>query len=139
MSTSKKDSKPKKAIKKNTNSQIESKPIVSKEIVKETVVEETVVKETVVKETVVEKTVVEETDIEETDIEETDIEETVVEKTTISPEEFLKDFDWENFEEGIETVDEKKLVELEKLIKENFVDTYKSRCLLEVHPGLFVR
>ena len=34
MSTSKKDSKPKKAIKKNTNSQIESKPIVSKEIVK---------------------------------------------------------------------------------------------------------
>jgi len=119
MSTSKKDSKPKKAIKKNTNSQIESKPIVSKEIVKETVVEETVVEKTVVEETVVEETVVEETVVEETDIEET-----VVEKTTISPEEFLKDFDWENFEEGIETVDEKKLVELEKLIKENFVDTY---------------
>jgi small subunit ribosomal protein S1 len=43
---------------------------------------------------------------------------------TSSNEKFLKDFDWENFEEGIETIEEKKLVELEKLIEENFVDTY---------------
>jgi small subunit ribosomal protein S1 len=43
---------------------------------------------------------------------------------TLLIEKFLKDFDWENFEEGIETIEEKKLVELEKLIEENFVDTY---------------
>ncbi len=45
-------------------------------------------------------------------------------KKSIPSDKFLKDFDWENFEEGIETVDEKKLVELEKLIEKNFVDTY---------------
>ena len=109
MPTTKKDSKPKKAVKKSTKSKKESKPKVSKKtppVVKETsaVVEET---SAVVEET---SAVVEET--------------SVVEENVVSSEKFLKDFDWENFEEGIETVDEKQLVELESLIKENFVDTY---------------
>ena len=98
MPTTKKDSKPKKAVKKTTKSKKVSKPKVSKEVI------EVVVKETTV--------------------EETTVEETTVEETTVSPDKFLKDFDWENFEEGIETIEEKKLIELEKLIKENFVDTY---------------
>ena len=109
MPATKKDSKPKKAVKKITKSKKESKPKVSKKTT-------TVVKETsaVVEET---SAVVEETSavIEET---------SVVEENVVSSEKFLKDFDWENFEEGIETVDEKQLVELENLIKENFVDTY---------------
>ena len=112
----KKDSKPKKAVKKITKSKKESKPKVSKKtppVVKETsaVVEDT---SAVVEET---SAVIEETSavIEET---------SVVEENVVSSEKFLKDFDWENFEEGIETVDEKQLVELENLIKENFVDTY---------------
>ena len=88
MPTTKKDSKPKKAVKKTTKSKKVSKPKVSKEVI------EVVVKET------------------------------TVEETTVSPDKFLKDFDWENFEEGIEAIEEKKLIELEKLIKENFVDTY---------------
>ena len=92
----KKDSKPKKAVKKITKSKKESKPKVSKKTT-------TVVKET--------SAVVEETSA-------------VIEENVVSSEKFLKDFDWENFEEGIETVDEKQLVELENLIKENFVDTY---------------
>ncbi len=39
------------------------------------------------------------------------------------PEKFLADFDWHNYEEGIELIDDGKLEEFEKLVKENFVDT----------------
>jgi len=40
-----------------------------------------------------------------------------------NPEKFLKEFDWHNYEEGIEQVDDTKLEEFEKLVSENFVDT----------------
>jgi len=40
-----------------------------------------------------------------------------------NPEKFLKEFNWHNYEEGIEVIDEKKLDEFEKLVAENFVDT----------------
>ncbi len=40
-----------------------------------------------------------------------------------NPEKFLKEFDWHNYEEGIEQVEDKKLKEFEKLVAENFVDT----------------
>ena len=112
MPTTKKDSKPKKAVKKTIKSKKESKPKVSKETVDNVVI------------TAVEENTVEETTVEETTVEETTVEETTVEETAVSAEKFLKDFDWENFEEGIETIEEKKLAELEKLIQENFVDTY---------------
>jgi len=39
------------------------------------------------------------------------------------PQEFLENFDWDKYEEGIERVDESKLEEFEKLVAENFVDT----------------
>lgn len=39
------------------------------------------------------------------------------------PEKFLAEFDWDKYEEGIETIDDKKLEEFEKLVAENFVDT----------------
>jgi small subunit ribosomal protein S1 len=42
---------------------------------------------------------------------------------TISPEEFLANFDWQNYEEGIEAVDDVKLKEFEQLVSEKFVDT----------------
>ncbi|MBL6646918.1 MAG: 30S ribosomal protein S1 [Flavobacteriaceae bacterium] len=42
---------------------------------------------------------------------------------TPTPEEFLSSFDWNKYEEGIETVQDKKLAEFEKLVQENFVDT----------------
>ena len=35
----------------------------------------------------------------------------------------IEDFDWHNFEEGIEEVNEKKIKEFEKLVEENFVET----------------
>lgn len=40
-----------------------------------------------------------------------------------NPEKFLQEFDWDKYEEGIETIDDKKLEEFEKLVAENFVDT----------------
>ncbi len=42
---------------------------------------------------------------------------------TVSPEEFLANFDWQNYEDGIEAVEDGKLKEFEKLVSENFVDT----------------
>ena len=40
-----------------------------------------------------------------------------------NPEKFLEDFNWHNYEEGIDPIDDGKLAEFEKLVKENFVDT----------------
>ncbi len=40
-----------------------------------------------------------------------------------SPKEFLENFDWEKYEQGIEKVDDTKLKEFESLVTENFVDT----------------
>jgi len=48
-------------------------------------------------------------------------------KTKKSSEEFLKDFNWHNYEEGIEKVDEKKLKDFDKLVKENFVETLTNK------------
>ncbi|MFT5750047.1 MAG: small subunit ribosomal protein S1, partial [Ancylomarina sp.] len=39
------------------------------------------------------------------------------------PAKFLTDFNWHNYEEGIDPVDDGKLEEFEKLVTENFVDT----------------
>ncbi|WP_103068772.1 30S ribosomal protein S1 [Aquimarina sediminis] len=58
----------------------------------------------------------------------TDVQE--VEKQTVAetpqqanPEQFLKDFNWHNYEEGIDPIADSKLEEFEKLVAENFVDT----------------
>ena len=106
MPAQKKDSKPKKAVKKTTVSKKVTKKIASKETTKAKT-EHPILKNEIIEE----KTVVS-----------SKIEKPIVKNS--SNEKFLKDFDWENFEEGIETIEEKKLVELEKLIEENFVDTY---------------
>ena len=37
----------------------------------------------------------------------------------------IEDFDWHNYEEGIEEVNEKQIKEFEKLVEENFVETLK--------------
>src|SRR5699024_479348 len=39
------------------------------------------------------------------------------------PEQFLKDFNWHNYEEGIDKISDDKLDEFEKLVEENFVET----------------
>ena len=44
-------------------------------------------------------------------------------------EKFLNEFDWKNFEEGIETIDKKKVDEFTKLVQKNFVDTYNDNVI----------
>jgi len=102
--------KAKKGVKKTSSPKKESKPKVK-------VVEELVESIQATKE-------IKKTKVKKTKVDKNQSKEVLVIEKPISSDKFLKDFDWENFEEGIETVDEKKLVELEKLIKKNFVDTY---------------
>ena len=40
------------------------------------------------------------------------------------------DFDWNEFEEGIQTIDSKQIKEFDKLIEENFVDTYNDNVII---------
>ena len=46
-----------------------------------------------------------------------------VETPQQDPQEFLENFNWEKYEQGIERVDDSKLKEFESLVAENFVDT----------------
>lgn len=48
---------------------------------------------------------------------------TEVKEPKQDPQEFLENFDWDKYEEGIERVDDTKLKEFETLVEENFVDT----------------
>ena len=52
-----------------------------------------------------------------------------------SQEQFLAEFNWHNFEEGIDAVDEKNLEEFEQLVSETFIDTDQE----EVVEGMVVR
>jgi len=53
----------------------------------------------------------------------TTVEAPVISEAQANPEKFLEEFDWHNYEEGIEQVEDTKLLEFEKLVSENFVDT----------------
>ena len=56
-------------------------------------------------------------------------------ETLKSQEEFLANFNWHNFEEGIDAVDEKNLQEFEDLVTKTFIDTDQE----EVVEGVVVR
>ena len=47
----------------------------------------------------------------------------VASEAKTNPEKFLKEFNWHNYQEGIDEVDDQQLKEFEKLVSENFVDT----------------
>ena len=73
---------------------------------------------------VVEETTTATQEANETTTEVSETVETVKEETPKQdPKEFLENFDWDKYEEGIEKVDDSKLNEFEKLVAENFVDT----------------
>ena len=40
-----------------------------------------------------------------------------------SPQDFLANFNWHNYEEGIDVIEDGQLKEFESLVKDNFVDT----------------
>ncbi|MEQ3665472.1 30S ribosomal protein S1 [Olleya sp.] len=47
----------------------------------------------------------------------------VVSEAQANPEKFLAEFNWHNYQEGIDEVEDSQLKEFEKLVSENFVDT----------------
>ena len=49
-----------------------------------------------------------------------------------SQEQFLAEFNWHNFEEGIDAVDEKNLQEFEQLVSETFIDTDQELSLIHI-------
>ena len=63
------------------------------------------------------------TNVEEVTAETTAVETPQVNEAQANPEQFLKDFNWHNYEEGIDPVDDAKLDEFEKLVASNFVET----------------
>ena len=106
MPTEKKDSKPKKAVKKPTKSSKITKAVKAKDLDK--VITESIIPNEIIEETIIEQDLI--------------VEENITKE--ISSDQFLKDFDWDNFEDGIETIKDDKLLEFDKLIEEKFVDTY---------------
>ena len=56
-------------------------------------------------------------------VETTTVEAPVISEAQANPDKFLKEFNWHNYEEGIDPVEDSKLEEFEKLVSENFVDT----------------
>ena len=54
---------------------------------------------------------------------ETSVVETTTNEAQTNPEQFLKDFNWHNYEEGLDPVADEKLDEFEKLVADNFVET----------------
>ncbi len=89
------------------------------------------------KEKVVEEKVAEEKAVEKPVVEAPVVEADVVEETEeqVDPETFLKEFDWEKYEEGIEAVEEEKLKEFDKAL-ENTVGFVEER---QVIDGTVVR
>lgn len=89
------------------------------------------------KEKVVEEKVAEEKAVEKPVVEAPVVEADVVEETVeqVDPETFLKEFDWEKYEEGIEAVEEEKLKEFDKAL-ENTVGFVEER---QVIDGTVVR
>ncbi|WP_289644758.1 30S ribosomal protein S1 [Maribacter aestuarii] len=51
------------------------------------------------------------------------VQETKEQAPVQDPKEFLENFNWEKYEQGIERVDDSKLKEFEELVAQNFVDT----------------
>jgi len=47
----------------------------------------------------------------------------VLSEAQANPEKFLEEFNWHNYQEGIDPVEDSQLEEFEKLVAENFVDT----------------
>jgi len=119
------------------------KPVQAKKEKKEEVIEEKVVEEKVVEEKVAEKKevtakaktkTVKMAEKPEEKKEET-VEEVIEKVEIVDPKKFLEDFDWNKYEEGIEAVDESKLVEFNKAL-ENTVGFVEER---QVIDGIVVR
>ncbi len=108
--------KAKKETKTKETNPVEAKKDKTEEIIKET-------KKEVIEEKVVEKEVV---------VEKENTAETIVEpvEAKVDPKDFLNDFDWQKYEDGIETIDQNKLDEFDKAL-ENTVGFVEERQVID--------
>ncbi len=92
---------------------------------KQAEVETTEANETTVETATVENTETDTATLETTETESAtaDAPKAKISEAQANPKKFLEDFNWHNYEEGIEQVDDKKLQEFEELVSKNFVDT----------------
>ncbi len=104
------------ATKKETVKKTTPKVKAEKDIVKKTTPKTTAKKETLIKKTSKAK------DNKET-VDKTTLKSKSSNSSQNEESSFLDNFNWHNYEEGIDVIDEKQLAEFEKLVKENFVDT----------------
>ena len=87
------------------------------------------VETTEAQDTAVETATVDTSNEETTDTETAKSPKSPISEAQANPEKFLKEFNWHNYQEGIERVDDKQLKEFEKLVAENFVDTLMMKLL----------
>ncbi|MBR9757019.1 MAG: 30S ribosomal protein S1 [Algicola sp.] len=62
-------------------------------------------------------------EVEATEVKTAEAPEVQLSEAQKNPEQFLKDFNWHNYQEGIDEVEDSQLQEFEQLVAENFVDT----------------
>ena len=115
-----------KSTKKTTSSK---KPIIKKTAEKK-ITKKTLVKKVAVKKTT--KIAAEEKTTEKKKVKKELDKEILNESPKLAPKDIKTkdDFNWTEFEEGIQTVDSKQIEEFDKLIDENFVDTYNDNVII---------
>ena len=118
------EEKVEKSTKKSTKKTTSSKKPITKKTAEKKITKKTLVKKVAVKKTT--KIAAEEKTTEKKKVKKELDKEVLNESPKLAPKDIKTkdDFNWTEFEEGIQTVDSKQIEEFDKLIDENFVDTY---------------
>ncbi|MBL6591176.1 MAG: 30S ribosomal protein S1 [Flavobacteriaceae bacterium] len=124
------EEKVEKSTKKSTKKITSSKKPITKKTAEKKVTKKTLVKKVAVKKTT-NKAAEEKTTEKKKEKKELD-KEILNESPKSAPKDIKTkdDFNWTEFEEGIQTVDSKQIEEFDKLIDENFVDTYNDNVII---------
>ena len=141
------EEKAKNSVKSTPKKAVEKKTTVKKAAEKKTTVKKAAEKKTTVKKAAEKKTTVKKAAVKKTPVKKSSKKKIatkkIVQKSEKSNELAAKaedvepkktdlkdDFDWNEFEEEIQTIDSKQIKEFDKLIEENFVDTYNDNVII---------
>ena len=141
------EEKAKNSVKSTPKKAVEKKTTVKKAAEKKTTVKKAAEKKTTLKKAAEKKTTVKKAAVKKTPVKKSSKKKIatkkIVQKSEKSNELAAKaedvepkktdlkdDFDWNEFEEGIQTIDSKQIKEFDKLIDENFVDTYNDNVII---------
>ena len=141
------EEKAKNSVKSTPKKAVEKKTTVKKAAEKKTTVKKAAEKKTTLKKAAEKKTTVKKAAVKKTPVKKSSKKKIatkkIVQKSEKSNELAVKaedvepkktdlkdDFDWNEFEEEIQTIDSKQIKEFDKLIEENFVDTYNDNVII---------